>query len=132
MVWAALLAVPLLLFVGVMAARQGSTIIGGVLVIGTIVCGIGTLPALSSRLDVEWDAAGLAGPSQVYGPFILFGRNRIGWDEIVELGGTGFNYAYVAAADGRRVHWTELHVPPGRLFAMLQRRRPDLLPAAIR
>lgn len=131
-VWLALLMVPLLLFVGVMAMRQGSLLIGGALVAGTLVCGLGTLPALSSRLDVAWDERGLAGPSEAIGPFILFGRATLTWAEIAGLGGTWCGYAFVEAADGRRIYWTELHRPAGRLFAALCRRRPDLVPPALR
>jgi hypothetical protein len=35
--------------------------------------------------------------------------------------------AYVAAADGRRVYWTDQYAGYDRLFRALQRRRPDLL-----
>ncbi len=132
MVWAALLAVPLLLFVGVMLQRQGSVIIGGFFITLVLVAGIGALPALSPRLDVLWDDSGVSGPSQAWGPFILLGRSRIGWNEIAALGGTRTGYAYVAAADGRRVYWTESHKPYGLFFEALLARRPDLATLAPR
>ncbi len=53
------------------------------------------------------------------------------WDDIITLGGTGAGYAYLAAADGRRVLWTDMHNGHDRLFAAIQRRRPDLITPAM-
>ncbi|MFZ4687708.1 MAG: hypothetical protein ACOYLS_00585 [Polymorphobacter sp.] len=128
MVWAALAAVPLLVFVGVMAMRQGSVIIGAaVAVLGVVGC-IGVLPGLSARMNVEWNDAGVSGPSQAWGPFFGLGRATIGWDEITVFAGTWSGYAFVATADGRRVYWTEQHSGFDRMFRALLRRRPDLAP----
>jgi hypothetical protein len=127
MLWAALLSVPFLLFVGVMAMRQGSMIVGGAVFVLAVVGFVGIAPALSEKLVVEWDDAGIRGPSQVWGPFFGLGRATIGWDEIRLLGATGVGYAYVAAADGRRVYWTEQYAGYDRLFRALQRRRPDVM-----
>jgi hypothetical protein len=128
MLWAALAAVPFLMFVGVMAMRQGATIIGGAVFVLAVVGFFGIAPAFSPKLIVEWDDDGIAGPSQVWGLFFGLGRARIGWDEIAALGGTAVGYAYVAAAAGRRIYWTEQYVGFDRLFRTLQRRRPDLGP----
>jgi hypothetical protein len=127
MLWAALVSVPFLMFVGVMAMRQGSTIVGGAVFLLAVVGFVGIVPALSPKLVVEWDDAGISGPSQVWGPFFGLGRATIGWDEIRLLGATGVGYAYVAAADGRRVYWTEQYLGYERLFRALQRRRPDVM-----
>lgn len=127
MLWAALAAVPFLMFVGVMAMREGSTLVGGAVFLLAVVGSVGIAPAFSSKLVVEWDDDAIAGPSQVWGPFFGFGRARIGWDEIVELGGTAVGYAYVASEDGRRIFWTEQYIGFDRLFRALQRRRPDLV-----
>lgn len=132
MVWLALVMVPFLVFVGIMAMRQGSTIIGAVVAGGAVVCGIGCLPALSSRLDLAWDTDGISGCAQAFGPFLGLHRTRIGWDEMVVLGRTGAGYGYVASADGRRVLWTEMHQGYERLFAAIARRRPDLVNPAMR
>jgi hypothetical protein len=137
MIWLALAIVPFLVFVGIMAVRQGSTIIGAVVAIGAVVCGLGCLPGLSSRLDLTWDVTGISGCSQWWGPFIGLRRDHIAWDDIMAIGSTPAGYAYVATADGRCVLWTEMHRGHDRLFAALQRRRPDLLaralaPAALR
>jgi hypothetical protein len=40
MIWLALAIVPFLVFVGIMAVRQGSAIIGAVVAIGALVCGL--------------------------------------------------------------------------------------------
>jgi hypothetical protein len=127
MLWAALLSVPFLLFVGVMAMLQGSTIVGGAVFVLAVVGFVGVAPALSEKLVVEWDDAGIRGPAQVWGPFFGLGRAAIGWDEIVQLGATGVGYAYVAASDGRRVYWTDQYAGYERLFRALQRRRPDVM-----
>ena len=132
MIWVALAMVPFLVFVGIMAMRQGSTIIGAAVAIGAVVCGIGCLPGLSSRLDLRWDKAGISGCAQAFGPFLGLRRDHIAWDDIAVLGGTGAGYAFVAAADGRRVLWTDMHRGHERLFAAIQRRRPDLLVPALR
>lgn len=128
MVWAALLSVPLLAFVGVMATRQGSGWIGVPVLLLAVFGGIGVLPGLSARLDLEWDDGGVAGPCQVWGPYIGLKRARIGWDEMVAIGGTGAGYAWLGAGDGRRVYWTEQHRGHERFARAIRQRRPDLLP----
>jgi hypothetical protein len=127
MLWAALVSVPLLVFVGVMAMRQGATLVGGAVVLLAIVGFVGIAPAFSEKLVVEWNDAGISGPSQVWGPFFGLGRATIGWDDIRQLGATGVGYAFVAATDGRRVYWSDQYAGYDRLFRALQRRRPDLL-----
>jgi hypothetical protein len=122
----ALAAVPFLLFVGYVAAQQGATVIGGMLIIGTLICFIGVLPGLSPALDVVWDKAGVSGPTQVWGPFIGLKRASLAWDEITRIGGTGVGYVYLQGRDGRRIYWTEQHRDHHRFFAAIQRRRPDL------
>ncbi len=129
-VWLALAMVPLLVFVGIMAMRQGSVTIGAAVAIGAVVCGLGCLPTLSSRLDLAWDTAGISGCAQACGPFFGLRRGRIGWDAMVVLGRTGAGYGYVASADGRRVLWTDMHQGQERLFAAISRRRPDLITPA--
>ena len=125
----ALATVPFLLFVGYMAARQGSTTIGSVLIIGTLVCFIGVLPGLSPALDLVWDKDGVSGPTQVWGPFIGLKRATLRWDEIAGLGSNMASYAYLEGRDGTRVYWTEQHRDHQTFFRALQRRRPDLLTA---
>ncbi len=126
MVWAALAAVPLLVFVGVMAAREGSRIVGGLVLALAVFGGVGVLPGLSSRLDLTWDEGGVTGPSQAWGPYIGLGRRRLDWDEIAGIGGTWADYAFVASADGRRIYWTEMHRGHAGFMRALRRRRPDL------
>ena len=127
LVWLALAAVPFLAFVGVMATRQGSGWIGVPVLLLALFGGAGVLPGLSSRLDLVWDAGGVEGPCQVWGPYIGFGRARLAWDEIVAIGGTAAGYAWLGAADGRRVYWTEQHRGHQDFLTVLTERRPDLL-----
>ncbi|KPF79311.1 hypothetical protein IP88_02080 [alpha proteobacterium AAP81b] len=126
MVWAALAAVPLLIFVGAMAACEGSLVVGGLVLALAVFGAFGVLPGLSSRLDLVWDDDGVAGPSQAWGPYMGLGRRRLGWDEIVAIGGTWADYAFVSDSDGRCIYWTELHRGHQRFFGALRRRRPDL------
>jgi hypothetical protein len=126
LIWAALAAVPLLAFVGVMAAREGSIIIGGLVLALAFFGGIGVLPGLSSRLDLVWSANGVTGPSTAWGPYIGLGRGRLGWDEITGIGGTWADYAFICGADGRRIYWTEMHRGHAEFIDALKFRRPDL------
>jgi hypothetical protein len=100
----AALAVPLLLFVGVMAVREGSVIVGGLLLLGTLISAVGIVPGFSAALDLVWTETGVAGPCRVWGPFFGFARAQMDWLAIRRVDGTAAGYGFMEDAAGVRIY----------------------------
>ena len=104
----------------------------GVALMGIAIAGF-MAPSLTTLHSVSWNATGVEGPANTFGPTLGTARTEISWAEIVGAGKTSAGYWFVEARDGRRVYWSFFHKGYGALTAALRSRcRALALPSDLR
>ena len=82
--------------------------------------------SLSRRHDLVWSDTGIEGPCRKVLGILGSARTQIRWGEIALTGRTLGGYAFVEAADGRRIYWSSYYSGFVVFETRLKLHRPDL------
>ena len=82
--------------------------------------------SLSPRHELVWSDTGIEGPCRKILGILGRARTQIRWGEIALTGRTLGGYAFVEAADGRRIYWSSYYSGFVVFETRLKLHRPDL------
>lgn len=98
---------------------------GLIFMIGACIAGFMT-PSLTNIHDVSWDANGITGPANTFGPTLGLKKTTIAWTDITKRGETVTQYWYVESGDRRRIYWSYLYRGHGELERVIAERCSNL------